>query len=61
MTTTNELITTKDIAQFLGVTQAHCVGRIIKRVDFPKPAIDVSQRLRRWRRADVLKWAGCIK
>ncbi len=53
-----ELIDSKGIAQFLGVTQAHCVGRIVKRADFPKPAIDVSQRLRRWRRADVLKWAG---
>ena len=53
-----DLMDTKQIAQFLGVCQAHAVGRIIKRPDFPKPAINVSQRIRKWRRADVLRWAG---
>lgn len=55
--TTNDLIDTKQIAQLLGVTRAHAVGRIIKRHDFPKPVIDVSQRLRKWNIQDVLKWA----
>ena len=54
----NELIGTKEIAQFLGITRAHCVGRIIKRVDFPTPALNVSQRLRKWKKSDIMKWAG---
>ncbi|MEN9885783.1 MAG: hypothetical protein RL758_361, partial [Pseudomonadota bacterium] len=51
-----DLVDTKQIAQLLGITRAHCVGRIIKRPDFPKPAINLSQRLRKWKRQDILKW-----
>lgn len=54
--TTTDLIDSKAISRMLGVTQAHTVGRIIKRPDFPKPAINLSQRLRRWRRDDVMKY-----
>ena len=54
----NDLIDTKDIAQMLGVTRAHCVGRIVKRPDFPKPAVALTQRLKRWRKAEVMKWMG---
>jgi hypothetical protein len=53
-----DLIGTHDIAHMLGVTQSHCVGRIIKRPDFPKPAINLSQRLRKWKRDDVLRFLG---
>ena len=57
MSTQNlDLIGTQDIARMLGVTQSHCVGRIIKRPDFPKPAINLSQRIRKWKREDVLKF-----
>lgn len=58
---TIELIGTKDISRLLGVTQAHCVGRVIKRPDFPKPAMDLSQRMRRWRKDEVLKFMGVVK
>jgi hypothetical protein len=53
-----DLIGTHDIARMLDVTQSHCVGRIIKRPDFPKPAINLSQRLRKWKREDVMKFLG---
>lgn len=33
-----ELMTTKDISGLLGVCHRHCVDRIIKRPDFPRPA-----------------------
>jgi predicted DNA-binding transcriptional regulator AlpA len=56
-----ELMGTEEIAKLLGVSRAHCVSRIIKRPDFPQPAIDLSQRLRRWHRGDVLKWVGLVK
>jgi predicted DNA-binding transcriptional regulator AlpA len=52
---TLDLIGTKEIARMLGVTQAHATNRIVKRPDFPKPAIDLSQRLRKWRREDVVR------
>lgn len=52
---TLDLIGTKEIARMLGVTQAHATNRIVKRPDFPKPAVNLSQRLRKWRREDVLK------
>lgn len=62
MSTQNiELIGTKDIARMLQVSQGHCVGRIIKRPDFPKPAIDLSQRLRKWRKDDVMRFLGLVK
>ena len=53
-----ELMTTKDISGLLGVCHRHCVDRIIKRPDFPKPAINLSRRIKRWSRADILRWAG---
>ena len=55
-TSTTDLLGTKDIARMLGISQAHCVGRIIKRPDFPRPVVNLSQRLRKWRREDVLKF-----
>ena len=56
-----ELIDTKEIAAMLGVCRAHAVGRIVKRPDFPPPAVDLSQRLRRWERREVLAWATRAK
>lgn len=53
-----ELMTTKDISSLLGVCHRHCVERIMKRPDFPRPAINVSRRIKRWSRTDILKWAG---
>ena len=56
--TNKDLIDTKDIAALLGISRAHAVGRITKRTDFPKPTINLTQRLRRWDRRAVLAWAG---
>lgn len=53
---TTELIDTAEIARILGVSRAHCVGRLIKRPDFPRPAVNISQRLRRWQRDAVMRW-----
>lgn len=55
-TQTIDLVGTKEIARMLGITQAHCTGRIIKRPDFPKPTVELSQRLRKWRKEDVSRW-----
>lgn len=53
--TTNAIeIGTAEIAQILGVSRPHVTGRLVKRMDFPPPSTNVSQRVRYWRRADVL-------
>ena len=50
-----DLIDTSEIARMLGVTRAHVTNRLTKRPDFPPPAVNLSQRLRKWKREDVLK------
>ena len=49
---------TAGIAALLGLSREHVTDRITKRVDFPKPYINVSRRTRYWRTTDVLKWMG---
>lgn len=51
-----DLVGTADIARILGVSRAHATNRITKRADFPKPVVNLTQRLRRWKRADVERW-----
>lgn len=47
-------IGTAEIAQILGLSRPHVTGRLVKRMDFPPPSTDISQRVRYWRRADVM-------
>ncbi|VUZ28965.1 Uncharacterised protein [uncultured Comamonas sp.] len=47
---------TAGIAELLGLSREHVTDRIIKRVDFPRPFINVSRRTRYWRTSDVLAW-----
>lgn len=47
---------TAGIAQLLGLSREHVTDRLTKRLDFPKPYINVSRRTRYWRTTDVLKW-----
>ena len=54
-TINSDLVDTGDIANMLGVTRAHVTNRLSKRPDWPKPVMNLSQRLRRWKREDVLK------
>lgn len=51
-----DLVGTCDIARMLGVSHAHTTNRLTKRPDFPKPVVNLSQRLRRWKRSDVERW-----
>lgn len=54
--TDKDLIDTANIAAMLGISRAWVVNNVTKRPDFPKPRVNLSQRLRRWSRADVSKW-----
>lgn len=49
-------MSTADIAAFLGLSREHATDRLTKRLDFPKPFINVSRRTRFWRTSDVLAW-----
>ena len=51
-----ELINSEGIAALLGLSRAHVTGRLTKRPDFPRPIINLSQRVRRWLRSDVEAW-----
>lgn len=53
-----DTIDTAQIAKILGCSRRHVAERLIKRPDFPKPKIAVSQRCRRWAEADVMAWAS---
>lgn len=54
----NDTIDTARIAEILGVTRVHVTDKITKRPDFPRPVINVSQKLRRWSEAEVRAWAA---
>lgn len=56
MTTTQSTtarVDTAGIAALLGCTRHHVTARLTKRPDFPPPFINVSQKMRYWRLADV--------
>ena len=53
----HEFIGTEEISLIFGLSRSHVVGRITKRPDFPKPVINLSQRVRKWLRSDVEAWA----
>lgn len=48
------LLDTAGIASLLGCTREHATDRIIKKVGFPKPRINLSQKLRRWDKDEVM-------
>ena len=54
--TVSKLIDTGDIARLLGVKRATVTNQLIKAPSFPVPAINLSQRIRRWHAAEVLAW-----
>jgi len=54
---TNDLIDTGGIAKMFGITRAWATDSITKQPGFPRPRINLSQRLRRWSRDDVTQWA----
>lgn len=58
MLTAAELLDTADIARMLGLSREYVTDKLTKRQDFPRPALDMSRRLRRWKREDVQRWAG---
>jgi predicted DNA-binding transcriptional regulator AlpA len=52
----SELLTLSDLGAALGLTPAYVRDRIVKRADFPRPALSISQKNRRWSRGDFDGW-----
>ena len=47
---------TAGIAALLGLTREYVTDHVTKRVDFPKPFINVSRKTRYWRTSEVHAW-----
>lgn len=52
----DDLLDTADLAALLKCTREHVTDRITKRADFPKPRVNLSQKLKRWAREDIEAW-----
>lgn len=51
-----ELIDTAYIANALGCGRAYVTDRVVKREDFPAPALMLSQKIVKWRLKDFERW-----
>lgn len=52
----DELIDTTGIAAALGMRREYVRDRLVKRPDFPRPALATTQRQQRWSRESLEKW-----
>ncbi len=50
------LLDTAAIAAMLGISREYVTDKLTKRADFPRPALDLSRRMRRWKESDVRAW-----
>lgn len=50
------LMTYTDIAKELNYKPEYVRDRLVKRIGFPRPAVELSQKLRKWDRCDFEKW-----
>ena len=50
------LLTLDDITALLQMRREYVRDTLTKRPDFPRPAIAISQKLRRWSALDVSAW-----
>jgi predicted DNA-binding transcriptional regulator AlpA len=51
-------ITLDEIASSLKLNKVYVRDKVVKRPDFPRPAIFLSQKTRRWMLEDVQAWIG---
>lgn len=53
---TDQLIDTSKIAEMLGLSTRHAREFLVHRTDFPRPALQLSIKTRRWALNDVEVW-----
>jgi len=54
----NDLMTLADISAAMELKYAYTRDRLVKRPDFPRPVVSLSQKCRRWSRDDFNTWLG---
>jgi predicted DNA-binding transcriptional regulator AlpA len=52
----SELLTIDDIAARVGESREYVRDKVVKRADFPRPALVLSQKVRKWAVTDLDKW-----
>jgi len=52
----SELLTLDDISSHLSVSRIYARDTLVKRPDFPRPAVLLSQKSRLWSRASFVEW-----
>ncbi len=55
------LLTVDDIAELLKLSRDYVRDRLVKSAEFPRPAIVLSQKNRRWEKSDVESWVSKSK
>lgn len=50
------LLTIDDIATRVGQSREYVRDKLVKRGDFPRPCLVLSQRIRKWASADLDSW-----
>lgn len=51
-----DLISVDEIAAMTGSKREYARDTIVKRPDFPRPSLALSQKMKRWNRAEVEQW-----
>lgn len=50
------LVNTSDISNLLGLSVRHVREKVVTAPHFPRPAVQISIKTRRWDMADVQRW-----
>jgi len=50
------LLTIDDICAIVKLSRSYVRDKLVKRGDFPRPSLSLSQKSRRWNKADVDSW-----
>lgn len=53
---TEELLSLDDLALRVGQSRQYARDKLVKRTDFPRPALALSQKVRKWSVKDVDAW-----
>lgn len=51
-----ELMDLSDIANLLKLSKPYVRDKIVKRSDFPRPALFISQKVKKWSQKDFEEW-----
>ena len=51
-----DLLTVDDIATRVGESREYVRDKVVKRPDFPRPTLVLSQKVRKWNTDDIERW-----